>query len=89
MECLNNLLINTILDIVNQIKSQISSSVVHLTSGLAGIRTPGLDRHNTSWAKLNGTSLQLHASLLGVCCNQRALVDESGIIRTQMGTLNR
>jgi hypothetical protein len=42
MECLNYLLINTILDIVNQI----SSSVIHLSSGLAGIRTPGLDRHN-------------------------------------------
>jgi hypothetical protein len=41
MECLNNLLINAILDIVNQIKSQVSSSVVHLSSGLAGIRTPG------------------------------------------------
>jgi hypothetical protein len=45
MEYLNNLLINTILYIVNQIKSQISSSVVHLSSGLTGIRTPGLDRH--------------------------------------------
>jgi hypothetical protein len=47
MECLNNLLINTILGIVNQIKSQISSSVVHLSSGLAGIRTPGLDHHSS------------------------------------------
>jgi hypothetical protein len=37
--------INNILDIVNQIKSQISSSVLHLSSGLAGIRTLGLDRH--------------------------------------------
>jgi hypothetical protein len=46
MECLNNLLTNTILDIVNQIKSQISSSVVHLSSDIAGIRRPGLDRHN-------------------------------------------
>jgi hypothetical protein len=45
MECLSNLLINTVLDIVNQIKSQISSSLVHLSSGFAGIRTPGLDRH--------------------------------------------
>jgi hypothetical protein len=45
MECLSNLLINTVLDIVNQIKSQISSSVVHLSSGFAGIRTPVLDRH--------------------------------------------
>jgi hypothetical protein len=46
MECLNNLLINAILDVVNQIKSQISSAVVHLSLGLAGIRTPDLDRHN-------------------------------------------
>jgi hypothetical protein len=40
MEYLNNLLINTILDIMNQIKSQISSSVVHLSPGLAGIGPP-------------------------------------------------
>jgi hypothetical protein len=46
MECLN-LLINTILDIVNQITCQISSSVVHLSSGLTGIRTQDLNRHNS------------------------------------------
>jgi hypothetical protein len=48
MECLNNLLINTTLDIMNQVDSQISSSVVHLSSGLAGIRTPEFDRHITT-----------------------------------------
>jgi hypothetical protein len=45
MECVNSLLINAILDIMSQIKSQISSSIVNLSSGLDGIRTPGLDSH--------------------------------------------
>jgi hypothetical protein len=43
---------------------------------------------NNSSAKFTAISLQvLPASLLGVCAGycKRALVDESGMIRTQMG----
>jgi hypothetical protein len=36
-------------------------------------------------AKLKDISQQLSASLIDVCCNQRALVDEPGMIRTQIG----
>jgi hypothetical protein len=39
---------------------------------------------NTSSAKFTDISRQLLASLLGVCCNQRALVDDTGMIITQM-----
>jgi hypothetical protein len=39
---------------------------------------------NTSSAKFMDISRQLLASLLGVCCNQRALVDDTGMIITQM-----
>jgi hypothetical protein len=45
---------------------------------------------NTSLDKFKDIFRQLAASLLGVCAATReALVDESGMIRTQMGTHNR
>jgi hypothetical protein len=39
--------------------------------------------------QLKDISFQLSTLLLDVCCNQRALVDESGVIRTQMGMHSR
>jgi hypothetical protein len=44
---------------------------------------------DTALAKFKAISLQLPASLLGVCYNQIALVDESGVIRTKMRTHSR
>jgi hypothetical protein len=41
-----------------------------------------------SSAKFKDISRQLRFSLLGVCCNRIALVDESELVRTQMGTHN-
>jgi hypothetical protein len=44
---------------------------------------------NSNSAKFKDISCQLPALLLDVCCNQRALVDNSGTVRTQMGTQNK
>jgi hypothetical protein len=43
---------------------------------------------DTSSAKFNYIPGQLPDSLLGVCCKKRTLMDESGMIRIQMGTRN-
>jgi hypothetical protein len=44
---------------------------------------------DTTSAKFKGIYRQLPASLLGVYSNQRALIDESEIIGTQIGTVSR
>jgi hypothetical protein len=41
---------------------------------------------DTTSAKFKDISLQIPASLLGVCCNHRTLMDESRMVRTHMGT---
>jgi hypothetical protein len=43
---------------------------------------------DTTSAKFKDISRQLLASVIDICCNKRTLVDESGMIRTQIGTHN-
>jgi hypothetical protein len=43
-------------------------------------------RQRCTSAKFKGIFRQLPASLLGICCNQRDLVDESAMFRLQMGS---
>jgi hypothetical protein len=52
------------------------------------LKIPAKYDRDTS-TKLKDISHQPPASLLGACSNQRSLVDESGVIRTQMGMHNR
>jgi hypothetical protein len=53
------------------------------------LKTPEEYNRDMTKAKVKYVSLQLHASLISVsAANQIALVDESGMIRTQMGTHN-
>jgi hypothetical protein len=53
------------------------------------LKNPAEYDRDTSSAKFKDISRQLPAMLLYVSVATRALVDESGMIRTQMGTHNR
>jgi hypothetical protein len=85
MEYLNNLLINTILYIMNHIKSQISASVVHLSPGLAEIRTPGLDRHNRASRKRSKSND--HSTAMFCCVGNEGR--ERHVIRTVKAADNK
>jgi hypothetical protein len=52
------------------------------------LNIPAVYDRDTTLAILKNISCQISASLFGVCYNKRALVDESGITRNQMGALS-